>query len=69
MENLTLTIFFAFIVISIALFALAIGWLFTGKSKIKGGMCGRRPDQTKKSEECGKEISCQICEKDDEKKS
>lgn len=72
METFSLTVLLAFILVGIALFSLAIGWFFTGKSKIKLGMCGRVPNKKKgDAEGCGKEISCHICEGegDDARKS
>lgn len=67
MSPLILTILLAFIIVGLALCALAIGWLLTGKSKIKGGMCGKLPKE--KDKECGDSNVCDICRKDDDKKS
>lgn len=58
----------AFVVIVIAVLLLGIGWLLTGKSKLRGGMCGRTPTQTKG---CGTDQTCGICgkqEPEDKKK-
>lgn len=62
MDTLTLTIILAFIIVLLAILALSIGWLLTGKSKIQGGSCGRAP-RTNKNKDCGINYSCDICEK------
>lgn len=66
MSTLMLTLVLAFAIVIIALALLAIGWLFTGKSRIQPGACGRAPHQKRgKEEECGKSTSCSICDKED----
>ncbi len=69
MSSLFATLVIAFIVVMIAIALLAIGWLVTGKSKMKPGACGRDP--TKKNQQddnCGTKVSCQLCEKPEERK-
>lgn len=64
-----LTLMSAFIVVVIALALLAVGWLLTGKSKIRAGSCGRDPTKDRdRSEHCGTDVSCHLCHKPDEKK-
>ncbi|CCB85988.1 MULTISPECIES: hypothetical protein [Parachlamydia] len=68
MSDFTTTLIIAFFAIIVALLLLGLGWLLTGKSKIKPGSCGRDPTQ-KKDNECGDQFSCTLCDKNDEKKS
>lgn len=67
MDTLLVTMLIAFIIIVFAVGCLAIGWLVTGKSKLKAGACGRDPNK-KKDEDCGLSANCQLCEKPDDKK-
>lgn len=57
MNNLFLTLLIAFVVIVFAIACLAIGWLFTGKTRID--RCGKDPTQ-KKDESCEK-APCSLC--------
>ena len=68
MSNLVLTLGLAFIIIMIALALLALGWLLTGKSKMRPGACGRDPNQ-KQDENCGSNVSCQLCDKQKDEKT
>jgi hypothetical protein len=69
MSIILITLAVAFIVILVALALLAIGWLVTGKSKIRPGACGRDPNQFKENQDCGNTgPSCYICKKPEEKK-
>jgi len=56
----------AFVVIVFAIALLAIGWLFTGKTRID--RCGKDPTK-KRDENCEDKTSCSLCkpEKTDEK--
>lgn len=67
MINLTTTVVVAFIVVLICLAGLAVSLIFTGKSSIKPGACGRDPTKKKDDQDCGDHISCSLCEKDDKK--
>lgn len=68
MEHFLQTAFFAGIVVIIALCLLGIGWIITGKQKIKGGTCGRDPTK-KKDDSCGTPRSgCSLCNQDEEDK-
>lgn len=68
MTSLFTTAFLAIIVVLIAMAVIAIGWLITGKSRVRLGMCGRDPTAKRDDKEgCGKDISCSICEKTDKK--
>ncbi len=65
--SLIITILVAFAFFLLALALVAIGWLITGKMKVKIGACGRVPDKDNK---CGEETKCSLCdegkkEKDD----
>lgn len=63
MSTLTTTIIIAFIIFAGALALIGIGWLITGKSKIRGGACGKDPHQLRKDEKCGNSsFSCQLCQ-------
>lgn len=67
MPAVAITVFIAFFVIGAALACLGIGLLLTGKPKIKPGACGRDPHKMRE-ENCGTQVSCQLCERRDEKK-
>lgn len=59
MSNLALTVVLAFALIVLALIGVAIGWLITGKTKVRH--CGMRGvDQ--KGKKCGGKASCPVCE-------
>jgi hypothetical protein len=61
MQNFLETATIAIVLVGAALLLISIGWLITGKQKIKRGTCGRDP--TKKSDdECGTKSHCQVCE-------
>jgi hypothetical protein len=63
MSNLWITLLIASIIILISLALLSISLIFTGKQRIRPGMCGKDP--TKKKEECDKDKdnddSCGLC--------
>jgi hypothetical protein len=64
MTTFLYTILFAIILIILGLLALGIGWLITGRQKLKRGTCGYDPNQLKKQkeqEQCGKDPSCPVC--------
>lgn len=64
MSTLLLTLLIAFIVVLLALAALGIGWLLTGKVRLQAGACGRAPTKKKDPKEgCGTTSSCSLCEK------
>lgn len=63
MNNLFLTLMIAFVVIVIAIACLAIGWLFTGKTKID--RCGRDP--TKRKDDSCSSKPCDLCHPSDNK--
>jgi len=70
MKTLLLTIVLAFIITALALAALGISWLLTGKCKISPGACGRDP--TKKREDdgnCEIDPSCSLCKKEKKNKN
>lgn len=62
MSQVLITIVF----ILLALTLLGLGWIITGKSRIRLGMCGRDP--TRKKKDCGEDVSCTLCEKKEDKK-
>lgn len=67
MSTLMLTILIAFVFVILAIAGLAIGWLFTGKSSIRAGSCGRLPNKDR-DQGCGTNSTCSLCEKETEKK-
>lgn len=71
METILPTLLVAFIVVLIALALLGIGFLITGKVKIKPGCCGKNPHQKKENDkECGgDQSSCDLCKKPSDEKS
>ncbi len=69
MSTLLITLLIAFVVVVAAVSLLGIGWLLTGKSKIRAGTCGRDPNKKKDKASCGTDVSCSLCDRtDDEKK-
>jgi len=67
MSTLLITVGLAFIIVVLALALLGIGWLVTGNSRIRPGACGRAPDRKRDDQECGKNTSCSLCEKPENK--
>lgn len=65
--DFTLTLTIAFVSVLFALILLGIGWLITGKGKIQPGSCGRDPHK-KKKDECGTDVSCTLCDRNDDEK-
>ena len=68
MDTLLLTLAIAFVIVVVAIGLLALGWLVTGKSKIQPGACGRDPNK-RRDESCHTDVSCQLCDKKEHKKS
>jgi hypothetical protein len=62
-----ITFLITFVLVILAITALSIGWLITGKPKIVRGSCGLDP-QRRRNDHCGKDIRCDLCEKSTEKK-
>lgn len=62
MSALPLTILLATVIVILALLGLGIGWLITGKSKLRGS-CGRGSNREKDGS-CGTQNTCEICGKD-----
>ena len=68
MSTTLLTLGIAFVVIVIALALLGVSWLFTGRSKLRPGACGRNPHEDRDNgDNCGTKISCYLCKKPKEK--
>lgn len=67
MSTLVLTLGIAFVVVLIAIASLAISWLFTGKSSLRPGACGRDPTKKRDDKTCGPQTSCMLCEKPEDK--
>ncbi len=67
MDPIVITVLLAFGVIIVACTLLGIGFLITGKARIIRGACGMDPNKAR-DERCGREISCEICKKTEEKK-
>lgn len=67
MTTLIITLALTFSLIIIALLLLGISWVFTGKSRLHVGMCGRIPTQKRsKDAGCGTSVTCALCGKKDE---
>lgn len=60
MADIFFTLGIAFGVIVIAVVLLGIGWIITGKPRLRGGMCGRVPD---KKGTCNPHSTCGVCGK------
>lgn len=54
------TIFVAFGFFLLAMALVAIGWLITGKMRVRIGTCGRAPNK-KKDDKCGNDVKCGLC--------
>lgn len=67
MPAIAITVLIAFFVICGALACLGVGYLLTGKSKMKPGACGRDPHKIRE-ESCGSNVSCQLCDRHEDKK-
>jgi hypothetical protein len=63
MSSLLSTLLIAFVIVLVAIGLLAIGWLITGRSKIKPGACGQDPNK-KRDESCDTQENCSLCKKD-----
>jgi len=61
LENFLETLTFSVVFIVIAFVFLAIGWLITGKQKIRGGTCGRDPTK-ERDKNCATKSRCQLCD-------
>lgn len=66
MSTLLFTLSIAFIIVLVSMALLAIGWLITGKPRIRAGMCGRDPNKKVNKDECGTSVNCQLCDKTQE---
>lgn len=62
---ITILIAFGFFLLAFAL--VGIGWLITGKMRVKFGACGRAPNQ-KKDKSCGDKAKCSLCEEEKKEK-
>lgn len=65
MDTIFSTLFAAFVLVSIALVLIGIGFFITGKSKIKPGCCGKLPKKDG-DKECDDPSSCDLCKKPDD---
>ncbi len=63
-----ITFLITFVLVVLAITALSIGWLITGKPKMVRGSCGIDP-QRRRDEHCGKDIRCGLCEKPEERET
>lgn len=61
-----ITFLITFILVVLAIAALSIGWLITGKPRIVRGSCGLDPQRRRDDNHCGKDIRCDLCEKPEE---
>ncbi len=64
MSTTFFTLAAAFVVIVLCAALLGISLLFTGKSRLRIGMCGRVPTKKKNDKEgCGTKYTCGLCSK------
>ncbi|MGA8164092.1 MAG: hypothetical protein WB791_03585 [Waddliaceae bacterium] len=62
MSNALITLAVAFVIVVFSCFLLGVSKFLTGKSRLRLGMCGRDPTQTKKKGQgCGTTPHCGIC--------
>ncbi|HEY4831283.1 MAG TPA: hypothetical protein VIH61_01810 [Waddliaceae bacterium] len=67
MSQLLSTLGMAFAVTTLAIILMGTGWMITGKSKLRGGMCGRIPSKKNNNDaECNTQTGCGICGKGQE---
>lgn len=67
MSTITITIIAAILLMGLVVVCLAIGWILTGKSRLRRGTCGGLPQKGKKTTPCsicGAEKVCDDTEKD-----
>ncbi|MDF2577477.1 MAG: conserved putative rane protein [Chlamydiales bacterium] len=62
MEKLGPTLLATIVIFGLAIIGLMIGWIITGKSKLKRGSCSSVPNDPK-DDECGNKASCSLCGK------
>lgn len=62
MDQIITTVALAFVFIALGVAALAIGWLVTGRSKMRGNKCGTNPHD----KSCDTNKSCSLCGKGEE---
>ncbi len=62
MSTFVTTLVIAVLVTMLALFGLGIGWILTGKSRIRRGACGMDPTKPRDGS-CGKKIQCGLCDR------
>lgn len=67
METLVTTLAVSFIIVVFAVVLLGVGWILTGKSKLRLGQCGRDPNKSRNEEGCGTNSTCSLCEKPEDK--
>jgi hypothetical protein len=68
MSTVLFTIIAAFFLVLTAVGLLGIGWLLTGKSKIKPGACGRDPHKMRDEDCSSDQVSCGLCKKEENNK-
>lgn len=61
------TAIIAFVLFLIAIILISTGLILMGKSRIRGGSCGRLPSKNK-DDSCGTDQSCSLCSSGKEKK-
>jgi hypothetical protein len=66
MSTLFPTLIIAFIVLLVAIGALALSWLIKGKSILRPGACGRDPTKKRDEGPCGTDHSCSLCDKEED---
>lgn len=59
MDSIITTVALAFVFIALGVAALSIGWLITGRSKMRGNRCGTNPHD----KSCETKKSCGLCGK------
>jgi hypothetical protein len=62
MDSIITTIALAFVFIALGIAALAIGYLVTGRSKMRGNKCGTNPHD----KSCDTKTHCDLCGKGEE---
>lgn len=60
MSPTVLTFILAFVLVLLAAVGLAIGYILTGRNKLRR-MCGSTPNK-KPGKDCGKDATCPLCE-------
>jgi hypothetical protein len=61
MSTTLITILCAAVLVALAMLALSIGLILTGKTRIRAGACKTTPCKTRQQDDHDQETSCSVC--------